>query len=689
MKSIYALIAAFTLVNLSFHATAQGITFPIHLHDGQVIETCNGFFTDSGGDTLTPYSPGENFSVTLLADQGNDDSTFIRLAFLFFDLGEGDEIRIYDGEDPSAPILAIGTEQSLKDETIWSTGTALHIVFTSDPEEETAPGWMAAIECFENCDALFLDITTGTGSFDFCPDTQQVSFSADADYYGGDPQTPNFTYEWNFDGETKTGSVVTHNYDDPGAYPFRVAATDANNTCSLDTIITVRLATIPTFNGTQSTADTVCAGEFFSLIGMANPTQWTGFPTAIDSLAQLTPDKPYTSTLAFDVFPDDQQIVFTEDFDRVCIIIEHIDFGPLTFELECPNGTKVTLKENTLGGASLGEPVQFFDGIPGVGYEYCFSTAPQFGLMEETAFQTHDYTDQAGDVYFNQPFLPAGSYGPAQPLNSLIGCPLNGEWTLHIQDEFQGVSGFVEGWSMFFNQDFYPDSLIFTPEFVEEKWFSESGTELGENPLSTSINEKGDHQFVFRATDNFGCQWDTIIDIHVLPLPEASIESEFEIPVCEGDSTILTVLPDLIGDEIHWLYQWLLEGEELPNRIFDTIMAKQVATYSVRVTDTITGCSDIFDLIITDQNCDLNIPNVFTPNNDGVNDFFEIENLEHYPGSIMVIYNRHGRKVYEHNDYYQNWWDGGNQPDGTYYYVLTYERQGERKQTQGIITIVR
>lgn len=67
--------------------------------------------------------------------------------------------------------------------------------------------------------------------------------------------------------------------------------------------------------------------------------------------------------------------------------------------------------------------------------------------------------------------------------------------------------------------------------------------------------------------------------------------------------------------------------------------------------------------------CPLTIPNVFTPNGDGINDYFEIVNLDHYPNSRLEVYSRWGNKVFE-SDNYQNNWDGGDVTDGVYYYVL-------------------
>ena len=73
------------------------------------------------------------------------------------------------------------------------------------------------------------------------------------------------------------------------------------------------------------------------------------------------------------------------------------------------------------------------------------------------------------------------------------------------------------------------------------------------------------------------------------------------------------------------------------------------------------------------------IPQVFTPNGDGVNDNFFIKDIEKYPNNTLEIFNRWGDKVFTANPY-TNTWDGksekglniGNDvlPVGTYFYVL-------------------
>ncbi|MCG9909879.1 MAG: gliding motility-associated C-terminal domain-containing protein [Flavobacteriales bacterium] len=87
----------------------------------------------------------------------------------------------------------------------------------------------------------------------------------------------------------------------------------------------------------------------------------------------------------------------------------------------------------------------------------------------------------------------------------------------------------------------------------------------------------------------------------------------------------------------------------------------------------------------------LNVPNIITPNGDGVNDVFDIQGL--YPGSSLYIYNRWGTEVFRSSNYANNWQGETktlNMPsqlnEGVYFYILEHECSG--RQT-GTITLAR
>ena len=98
--------------------------------------------------------------------------------------------------------------------------------------------------------------------------------------------------------------------------------------------------------------------------------------------------------------------------------------------------------------------------------------------------------------------------------------------------------------------------------------------------------------------------------------------------------------------------------------------------------------------------CELIIPQAFTPDGDGINDFLVIVGINYFPENTLVIYNRWGNIVFEVKEY-QNDWAGTNNgklviggdelPTGTYYYVLDCKdpNMGENGIYKGYIYIQR
>ncbi|MDP2189659.1 MAG: gliding motility-associated C-terminal domain-containing protein [Sphingobacteriaceae bacterium] len=85
---------------------------------------------------------------------------------------------------------------------------------------------------------------------------------------------------------------------------------------------------------------------------------------------------------------------------------------------------------------------------------------------------------------------------------------------------------------------------------------------------------------------------------------------------------------------------------------------------------------------------EIEIPNVITPNGDGANDVFFIENLEYYPGARLYIFNRWGQELYSSMDYRNNW-GGEGLSAGNYYYHLYVFDQLNDKQYQGTLKIIK
>lgn len=82
------------------------------------------------------------------------------------------------------------------------------------------------------------------------------------------------------------------------------------------------------------------------------------------------------------------------------------------------------------------------------------------------------------------------------------------------------------------------------------------------------------------------------------------------------------------------------------------------------------------------------IPNVITPNGDGLNDTFEIKGLNKFLRNELLIFNRYGDHVYNKIDY-KNDWAAKGLVDGTYFYILNAtEENGQKLDYQGWIQVI-
>jgi gliding motility-associated-like protein len=119
----------------------------------------------------------------------------------------------------------------------------------------------------------------------------------------------------------------------------------------------------------------------------------------------------------------------------------------------------------------------------------------------------------------------------------------------------------------------------------------------------------------------------------------------------------------------------------------------QTTNYTLRVT-TPQGCVASDSMIITVVPYCIKPMEAFTPNGDGINDLWLITNGTGCLTSAKAqVFNRYGAKVFEANDYKNNWngtYHGKLLPDGTYYFVITYKLiNGNDQYLKGNVTILR
>ena len=202
----------------------------------------------------------------------------------------------------------------------------------------------------------------------------------------------------------------------------------------------------------------------------------------------------------------------------------------------------------------------------------------------------------------------------------------------------------------------------------------------GDTTQSITVTTSGN--YILTVTNPVtGCMNSDSIRVVVFALPVA---------FAGNDTTISLGFSYTLNAHQGVIYSWTpatgLSNPNISNPVAEPLVT---TTYLMTVTDT-NGCSNTAKLIIyVVDNYLFTVSNVLTPNGDGMNDVWNIWNIENYPDNSVTIFNRYGQEVFSESPY-KNDWDGkyGGQllPDGTYYYVLKFA--DSKKIFKGGVTIV-
>ncbi len=156
--------------------------------------------------------------------------------------------------------------------------------------------------------------------------------------------------------------------------------------------------------------------------------------------------------------------------------------------------------------------------------------------------------------------------------------------------------------------------------------------------------------------------------------------------ICDG-STGITLADNLNAGnpQARWLWS---DGATTP-------YASVVSPGYYYATVTVAGCSAT-DTVLVENGCFLHIPNAFTPNGDGSNDYFLPRPLlgRGLATFTMNIYNRWGELIFETHNTEGRGWDGRfndvMQPEGVYIYVIEASFiDGEKERHKGNVTLLK
>ncbi len=329
--------------------------------------------------------------------------------------------------------------------------------------------------------------------------------------------------------------------------------------------------------------------------------------------------------------------------------------------------------------------VRLYDNYAGI-IQYLFPTHSTFGDYKEGIQNRLKDTLRAGEEYCFQVYISLADDWSSTAIR---------RWELLLTEEPYKLSYFSHDTT----GNTPPDVQITSPTFWDDKenWIKVAGSfvaEGGERYLSMgnfSSNFTFDTLNLMDGTQPvLGLTYYYIDDVSLFPCstPIYNADAGENHIGCKGDS--VTFSTPYRNDE--YTYFWIDEFS-------DTLSTS--TTLSVEVDDGaeyyLAQWDFKYDLtwdtvrVIPDYCPELELPNVFTPNNDGNNDFWkpiaeDIDQIE------VLIYSRWGRQVFSYTGNYDSFtgWSPNEAPEGTYYaLVKATDPNGRVLDQKGTVTLLR
>ena len=277
-------------------------------------------------------------------------------------------------------------------------------------------------------------------------------------------------------------------------------------------------------------------------------------------------------------------------------------------------------------------------------------------------------------------------------------------------------------------------SQVYAPPF-EYVWYGSREDLLRDRPLSPlhispgnpnwAIGLEAYHYYFIRVTDNRGCTQTDSVKLKAYPNPVVEISTDPGDTVYLQNPHVTYSFENLSADTLDISnFYWILNQQYNITSTLDEPRFTYVETGDFSTELKVynpQGCDTTYLRSVRVEPVKLKIPNVFTPNGDGTNDYFiitidqgsdlhgggdnngrrsrgdgdsalEYEGYEplssYYEKADLTIFNRWGRIVYQSSDYHNDW-DGGGLSDGTYFYVLKCKGLKNDATYQGSVMIIK
>ena len=592
----FAKLLSITIIAFMSALAANAQVAVIQIQDaGMVALNCGDEYLLSDGDT-TPgvqYNPNLNDSITICADGVNGAyvsffadtlSASTIDANMDWNLGSSDTLFIYDGNSLGAPLLGAYTSPVDSNVNVLAsyqnTSGCLTFQFVTDGTGES-DGFAGILGCGFTCQPFTPIIGSNppndSGYIDICLgdtvwfDAQALfPYSTSSGGIGYNQTIANSTIDWSVsDGSSfpDAESVMFVPTQRTG-YNVDMFITDTLG-CPVATRVKVRVSSTPVFSEmAMALADTVCINLPGILLGGVDPNDTTSVGVAATetsffaggsfSVFTYLPDGgnvTYETNIGIAQFPPGQTIQNASDIVDMCITMEHSWLGDLEMVLTCPNGTELTIFNSSTdieglvpggfggGGIYLGSPLDDPATQPGSGWQYCFSDQAVWGTFEQE-FDAGNFTP-SGTPISNS--MSEGAYKPEDSFSAFIGCPINGDWIITVKDNQLADDGYIFEWEINFNPDISPAIEYYTPTLVDGFWGPDPTITalLGDTAIEVTQSSPGTFGYQFFVEDDFGCVYDTTVNIVVIPPNELLAAPQ----TCIDGQTFLEVINSREGGE--------------------------------------------------------------------------------------------------------------------------------------------
>jgi len=198
-------------------------------------------------------------------------------------------------------------------------------------------------------------------------------------------------------------------------------------------------------------------------------------------------------------------------------------------------------------------------------------------------------------------------------------------------------------------------------------WFGDGSTSSVKDP-SKIFAFPGTYNVRLAVQTVEGCKSDTIsqpVLVNVQPVIDAG--PSFVVP----SGTRITFAAS-VADSTGLVYTWT-PATALDNAGILRPSLTATTNQVYKLTATGLGQCTATDTLSVKVLLPVSVPNAFSPNGDGINDTWRLDNLKDYPGTTVEVYNRYGQRVFRSQGYSQPWdgmLNGKSLPIGVYYYII-------------------